>query len=103
MSQFSCEAARGAATARSSETAAPHSRARVASRPIGNKGRKSLAFGVYCLLFFCAENRVCLSKNRAENREESACAALLRALHASGGADEALIARGCPASLCTAP
>jgi hypothetical protein len=38
--------------------------------------------------------------NRAPNREESA---LLRALLAPGGADEAGIARGCPASLCTAP
>jgi hypothetical protein len=35
----------------------------------------------------------------APNREESA---LLRALLAPGGADEAGIARGCPASLCTA-
>jgi len=35
--------------------------------------------------------------------EESACGALLRALHAPGGADEERIARGCPASMCTAP
>jgi hypothetical protein len=51
--------------------------------------------------------RVCLSENReenrGENREESACGALLRALHAPGGADEERIARGCPASMCTAP
>jgi len=50
--------------------------------------------------------RVCLSENRAENctdREESACGALLRALNAPGGADEAGFARGCPAFLCTAP
>jgi hypothetical protein len=38
-----------------------------------------------------------------ENRGESACGALLRALHAPGGAYEARIAHGCPASLCTAP
>ena len=51
------------------------------------------------------KKRVCLHENRAEaeNREESACGALLRALHAPGGADEERIARGCPASMCTAP
>jgi len=38
-----------------------------------------------------------------KNREESACGALLRALHAPGGADEERIARGYPASMCTAP
>ena len=38
-----------------------------------------------------------------EIREESASGALLRALHAPGGADEERIARGCPASMCTAP
>jgi hypothetical protein len=42
-------------------------------------------------------------ENRGENREESASGALLRALHAPGGADEERIARGCPASMCTAP
>jgi hypothetical protein len=47
-----------------------------------------------------SENR---AENRAKNREESACGALLRALNATGGADEAGIERGCPASLCTAP
>jgi len=56
-------------------------------------------------IFFFA--RVCLSDQRlkriGENREESACGALLRALHAPGGADEERIARGCPASMCTAP
>ena len=49
---------------------------------------------------FAFENR---EENRGENREESACGALLRALHAPGGADEERIARGCPASMCTAP
>ncbi len=42
-------------------------------------------------------------KRIGENREESACGALLRALHAPGGADEERIARGYPASMCTAP
>ena len=63
----------------------------------------------YCEIFFGrktefaftdSENR---EENRGENREESACGALLRALHAPGGADEERIARGCPASMCTAP
>ena len=41
---------------------------------------------------------------RGENRGESACDALLRALHAPpGGPDDACIARGCSASLCPAP
>ena len=44
-----------------------------------------------------------IGKRIGENREESACGALLRALHAPGGADEERIARGCPASMCTAP
>jgi hypothetical protein len=34
-----------------------------------------------------------IGKRIGENREESACGALLRALHAPGGADEAVIAR----------
>jgi hypothetical protein len=61
------------------------------------------------LIFFWAENsrEFAFPENREENREEnrgeSACAALLRALHAPGGAYEARIAHGCPASLCTAP
>jgi hypothetical protein len=44
-----------------------------------------------------------IGKSRGENREESACGALLRALHAPGGPDEARIACGCPASLCPEP
>ena len=68
-----------------------------------------LGFIVLLLNIFWAENsrdKALLENgegNRGENREASACDALLRALHAPGGADEERIARGCPASLCTTP
>ena len=58
----------------------------------------------YCQYFFGRKPSLPFRKSgRGENREESAGGALLRALHAPGGADEDRIARGCPASMCTAP